>query len=247
MPLRRQAKTFTKAQVSGILGHLDRTRHPARNRVIFLLSAKAGLRAKEIASLTWEMLTDADGTVGRTIRLEDRASKGRSGRVIPMNQSPTDRPGRLEVRPGPRQNIRARRLNGAVRPDQSPGHCELVLAVVPRSRVPGLFQPQRPANLHHERRAQDLDGRRIPPRRPNTRRPCQHQDDTALHRSRRSGPMADRRPGLVRRTHLTTRNIKFRGPRRMLTKPCEATPASKPRAAPTSAALSMFKRVRMVR
>ena len=87
MPLRRQAKTFTKAQVSCILGHLDRTRHPTRNRVIFLLSAKAGLRAKEIASLTWEMLTDADGTVGRTIRLEDRVSKGRSGRVIPMNQS----------------------------------------------------------------------------------------------------------------------------------------------------------------
>jgi integrase len=86
MPLLKQAKTFTKAQVQGILGHLDRTRHPVRNRVIFLLSAKAGLRAKEIASLTWEMLTDADGTVGRAIRLEDRASKGRSGRVIPMNQ-----------------------------------------------------------------------------------------------------------------------------------------------------------------
>ena len=86
MPLRRQAKTFTRAQIPSILGHLDRSRHPARNRVIFLLSAKAGLRAKEIASLTWEMLTEADGTIGGTIRLEDKASKGRSGRVIPMNQ-----------------------------------------------------------------------------------------------------------------------------------------------------------------
>jgi integrase/recombinase XerD len=73
MPLRKQAKTFTQAQVQAILGHLDRTRHPARNRVIFLLSAKAGLRAKETASLTWEMLTDADGTIGRAIRLENRA------------------------------------------------------------------------------------------------------------------------------------------------------------------------------
>jgi integrase len=57
----------------------------ATNRVIFLLSAKAGLRAKEIASLTWRMVTDARGQIGQAIHLENAASKGQSGRVIPMN------------------------------------------------------------------------------------------------------------------------------------------------------------------
>jgi integrase/recombinase XerD len=53
--------------------------------VIFLLSAKAGLRAKEIASLTWRMVTDARGQIGQAIHLENVASKGQSGRVIPMS------------------------------------------------------------------------------------------------------------------------------------------------------------------
>lgn len=86
MPLGKQAKTLTKAQSDAVLGYLYRTRHPIRNRAIFLLSAKAGLRAKEIARLTWSMITDADGKISGSIRLQDKASKGRSGRVIPMNK-----------------------------------------------------------------------------------------------------------------------------------------------------------------
>ena len=54
--------------------------------MIFLLSVKAGLRAKEIASLTWAMVTDAEGTLSNTISLTDIASKGRGGRVIPINK-----------------------------------------------------------------------------------------------------------------------------------------------------------------
>jgi hypothetical protein len=34
---------------------------------IFLLSVKAGLRAKEIAELTWDMVTDAEGNVGTAL------------------------------------------------------------------------------------------------------------------------------------------------------------------------------------
>jgi integrase len=64
MSLGKQAKTFTKGQAEAVLGYLAKTRYPVRNRVIFLLSLKAGLRAKEIALLTWEMITDADGQVG---------------------------------------------------------------------------------------------------------------------------------------------------------------------------------------
>jgi integrase len=85
MGLGKQAKTLTKGQVEAVLGYLAQTRWPTRNRVIFLLSAKAGLRAKEIASLTWRMVTDARGQIGQAIHLENTASKGQSGRVIPMN------------------------------------------------------------------------------------------------------------------------------------------------------------------
>jgi hypothetical protein len=53
---------------------------------MFLISVRAGLRAKEIASLTWAMLTDAEGKIGDAIHLVDQASKGASGRVIPLNR-----------------------------------------------------------------------------------------------------------------------------------------------------------------
>ena len=85
MALGKQAKVLSRAQIDGALGYIAKTRHPVRNRVIFLLSAKAGLRAKEIASLTWDMVTDADGEIGRGIHLRNEASKGRSGRIIPLN------------------------------------------------------------------------------------------------------------------------------------------------------------------
>src|SRR5688572_17658453 len=62
------------------------TRYPWRDRVLFLLSVKAGLRAKEIASLTWGMVTDAERQVSETLHLENRASKGKKGgRSIPLH------------------------------------------------------------------------------------------------------------------------------------------------------------------
>lgn len=85
MSLGKQAKVLTKGQVDATLSSIAKTRYPARNRVILLLSVRAGLRAKEIASLTWTMVTDADGQVSRVIHLQDSASKGRSGRTIPMH------------------------------------------------------------------------------------------------------------------------------------------------------------------
>jgi integrase len=86
MALGKQAKTLSKGQVDAVLGYLAKTRWPTRNRLIFLLSVKAGLRAKEIASLSWRMVTDAGGQIGQAVRLENTASKGQSGRIIPMNE-----------------------------------------------------------------------------------------------------------------------------------------------------------------
>ena len=82
--LARQAKALTKAQLQTLLVFVDRTRAPERNRLIVLLSVRAGLRAKEIALLTWGMVTDSEGHVTDTISLTDTAAKGQSGGVIPM-------------------------------------------------------------------------------------------------------------------------------------------------------------------
>ena len=46
MSLTKQAKTLSKHQVSLTAALLNQTRYPIRNQVIFLLSVKAGLRAK---------------------------------------------------------------------------------------------------------------------------------------------------------------------------------------------------------
>src|SRR6185437_10347933 len=83
--LGKQAKSLSPQQIKAVLLHLEQTRNPVRNRLIFLLSIKAGLRAKEIAELTWRMVTDAQSEVTREIRLENKASKGRSGGVIALN------------------------------------------------------------------------------------------------------------------------------------------------------------------
>ena len=53
---------------------------------MFLLSVDAGLGAKEVAALDWSMVTDAQGALTDDIRLQDRASKGRSGGVVFMSK-----------------------------------------------------------------------------------------------------------------------------------------------------------------
>ncbi len=51
-----------------------------------MLSLKAGLRAQEIASLTWGMVTEASGQVRDALHLPNRASKGKTGgRTIPLH------------------------------------------------------------------------------------------------------------------------------------------------------------------
>ena len=85
MALGKQAKILSKKQIDQLLWYVGTLRQPLRNEVIVLLSVRAGLRAKEIAGLTWAMITDADGKIADSIRLTDKASKGRGGRVIPLN------------------------------------------------------------------------------------------------------------------------------------------------------------------
>jgi integrase/recombinase XerD len=85
MALGKQAKIISDKQVRAVLAELDTRRYPLRDRAIFMFSLKAGMRAKEIASITWAMVIDAEGEIADVIALENRAAKARSGRVIPMH------------------------------------------------------------------------------------------------------------------------------------------------------------------
>ena len=133
MALGKQAKTLNKVQVEAVSQHVASLRNGLRNQVVLLLSVRAGLRAKEIASLRWCMIVGADGEVGDSINLTDEASKGRGGRVIALN-----------------------RTLGA---NVSAGNRESVSAVVRRSGTGRLQQSQRAADFHHERSAEDINGR----------------------------------------------------------------------------------------
>jgi integrase len=81
----RQAKILSITDFQQLLVFTTLTRQSLRNRVIVLLSAKAGLRAGEIAALTWDMVVDPTGTVGSVIELRDGAAKKGSGRLIPLH------------------------------------------------------------------------------------------------------------------------------------------------------------------
>ena len=83
----KQAKILTKRQLVLALAKARKGSFPTRDRVMILLSVMAGLRAGEIAGLTWPMVLTAEGQVGRQIELQDAAAKMRSGRVIPIHPS----------------------------------------------------------------------------------------------------------------------------------------------------------------
>ncbi|MGC2857813.1 tyrosine-type recombinase/integrase [Novispirillum sp. DQ9] len=81
----RQAKTLTHRDLMKVLKLAGGGRHGQRNRVMVLLSVKAGLRAGEIAALRWPMVCDARGRVGHVIEVWDQAAKNHRGRIVPMH------------------------------------------------------------------------------------------------------------------------------------------------------------------
>jgi integrase len=81
----KQAKILLQLHASTLLNYASTRRHPEIARVIVLLSLKAGMRAGEIANLTWDMIITPSGDINSTIELRDSAAKKRSGRTIPVH------------------------------------------------------------------------------------------------------------------------------------------------------------------
>ncbi len=79
------AKVLTAADVRRVLDHVACQRNADRNRVIILLSFKAGLRACEIAGLSWPMILRPDGALNDQITIDAVIAKNGSGRRLPMH------------------------------------------------------------------------------------------------------------------------------------------------------------------
>ena len=81
----KQAKVLSSGSLKRLLAVAGRGRQPDRDRLIVLLSARAGLRACEIARLTWGMVLDANGQVAATLDVRSAIAKRGSGRRVPLH------------------------------------------------------------------------------------------------------------------------------------------------------------------
>jgi integrase len=88
----KQAKTLSDTELRRLLRLVRKGRYAARDRVMVLLSVKAGLRACEIAGLTWAMALDATQRVGPLLEVRDGIAKKRRGRAVAHTRGSARRP-----------------------------------------------------------------------------------------------------------------------------------------------------------
>ena len=82
----KQAKSLSDADLARVLKLARQGRYPERDKVIVLLSVKAGLRACEIAGVSWAMALEANGRLAPMIEVRDGISKRQRGRTVPINK-----------------------------------------------------------------------------------------------------------------------------------------------------------------
>lgn len=78
----KQAKTLSQTELKRVLAVVSANRHAERNRLAVKLSFFAGLRVKEIASLTVGDVFTQTGEVKSMVYLTAEQTKGSSGRTI---------------------------------------------------------------------------------------------------------------------------------------------------------------------
>lgn len=82
---RQPARVLEPADVRRLMTHATGRRHDLRDTTIVLLSFKAGLRACEIAGLTWAMVLRTDGRVADQLSVSKHIAKYGSGRRVPIH------------------------------------------------------------------------------------------------------------------------------------------------------------------
>lgn len=81
------ARVLGRADVRRLLAHIGAHRHALRDRVVVLLSFNAGLRACEIAGLTWPMVLQPRGQIASQLFIAGAIAKNGNARHIPMHSS----------------------------------------------------------------------------------------------------------------------------------------------------------------
>lgn len=82
----KQAKVLSDQEVKRVLAVIAQDRHADRNRMAFMFSMLAGLRACEIASLTFGAVVDGQGKPKSEIYLAHTMTKGRKGRTVMVSE-----------------------------------------------------------------------------------------------------------------------------------------------------------------
>lgn len=82
----KRAKTLDDEQLDTLMTFIDNhTAMPERDRLIFLLSYKGGLRAGEIAKIDMDAMTDAEGRISKAITVSRKIAKKGRERAVPMH------------------------------------------------------------------------------------------------------------------------------------------------------------------
>lgn len=79
------AKSLTAAEVQRVLDYIEENSNAQRNRVMFLLTAMAGLRVSEVAGLTVGDIRNEDGSVRAEVYLAGHRVKHQHARTVYLN------------------------------------------------------------------------------------------------------------------------------------------------------------------
>ena len=82
----KQAKTLTANEIRRVLDFVATRKHALRNRAMVLITFYCGLRAKEVANLTYTDVLTNENTIKSEIRLDAEQTKGHYGRVLFVNE-----------------------------------------------------------------------------------------------------------------------------------------------------------------
>ena len=144
----RQAKLLSDQHLTNLLRFALASRYPERNRLIVLLSFKAGLRAAEIANLTWAMVVEPTGAVAPVIELHDQAAKNGRGRRIPVHPDLYTALSRWRDLSPPSDFVISSERGDAMRPRSIVNWFAQALSL---GRLGRLLVPFGPPHLHHPR------------------------------------------------------------------------------------------------
>lgn len=79
------AKSLTTEEITTVLAHIERNAYAQRNRIMFLLTAMAGMRVSEVAAMTVSDVQNPDGSVRSEVFLAAHRVKHNHARTVYIN------------------------------------------------------------------------------------------------------------------------------------------------------------------